>query len=223
MTMALARVLSVGLGYLFGLFETGYLYGKYKHTDIREHGSGNTGSTNALRTFGIWGGIITLLGDTLKTMIAVFAVYFLFRDMYPEGVHLLMAYAGLGAILGHNFPFYMKFHGGKGIACTGGFILAFCIGMAPICLIAFITIVAVTKYVSLGSLTVVGLFFIQLLIFGNMGYLNMAPQYLNECYLIGAVIMILAVIRHRSNIAKLINGTENKISFKSSKKEEKHD
>lgn len=211
--MIIARILSIAVGYVFGLFETSYLYGKLKHTDIREHGSGNAGTTNALRTFGIWGGVITLLGDVLKSMLAVFVVWALFHNQYPDGVRLLMMYAGIGAILGHNFPFYLNFKGGKGIACTGGFILAFCIKIAPVCLVAFILVVALTRYVSLGSLVVVTLFYIQLLLFGNMGWLNVSSMYLNEIYLLGAIIVIMAFVRHRGNIVKLKNGTENKISF----------
>ena len=211
--MLSARIISLVIGYIFGLFETSYLYGKLKHTDIREHGSGNAGTTNALRTFGIAGGAITLIGDVLKSMVAIFIVYTIFSGAYPDGVRLLMMYAGLGAILGHNFPFYLNFRGGKGIACTGGFILAFCVKIAPVCLIAFILIVAITRYVSLGSIVVVILFYIQLIIFGNMGMIDVSAAYLNEIYALGAIIVIMALVRHRGNIVKLKNGTENKISF----------
>lgn len=211
--MLSARIISLVIGYIFGLFETSYLYGKLKHTDIREHGSGNAGTTNALRTFGVAGGAITLIGDVLKSMVAIFIVYTIFSGVYPDGVRLLMMYAGLGAILGHNFPFYLNFRGGKGIACTGGFILAFCVKIAPVCLIAFILIVAITRYVSLGSIVVVILFYIQLIIFGNMGMIDVSAAYLNEIYALGAIIVIMALVRHRGNIVKLKNGTENKISF----------
>lgn len=211
--MWLSRIISIIIGYIFGLFETSYLYGKLKNVDIREHGSGNAGTTNALRTFGVMGGAITLIGDVLKSMAAILVAWLLFHDQYPDAVRLFMMYAGLGAILGHNFPFYLKFKGGKGIACTAGFILAFSLPMAPLCLVAFILTVAITKYVSLGSLIVMALFYMQLLIFGNMGWLHVGYEYLNEIYILGAVIVLLAVIRHRSNIVKLRNGTENKISF----------
>ncbi len=211
--MLSARIISIVIGYIFGLFETSYFYGKLKNTDIRQHGSGNAGTTNALRTFGVAGGVITLVGDVVKSMLAIFLVQYIFGTDYPEGIRLLMMYAGLGAILGHNFPFYLKFKGGKGIACTGGFILAFCIRMAPLCLVAFILIVAVTRYVSLGSMVVMVLFYIQLLIFGNMGLLNVSSIYLNEIYILGAIIVIMGFVRHRGNIVKLKNKTENKISF----------
>lgn len=211
--MIVARIISIVIGYVFGLFETSYLYGKLKNTDIREHGSGNAGTTNALRTFGIAGGAITLFGDLLKCIAAIAIVWAIYHEQYAEGVRLLMMYAGCGAILGHNFPFYLNFRGGKGIACTGGFILAFCLRMAPACLIAFILIVAITRYVSLGSMVVVTVFYIQLLVFGNMGWLDVAPCYLNEIYILGALIVIMAFYRHRGNIVKLKNGNENKISF----------
>lgn len=219
--MIIERIISLAIGYVFGLFETSYLYGKLKNTDIREHGSGNAGTTNALRTFGIAGGAITLLGDLIKSMAAIAIVWVLYHEQYEPGVRLLMMYAGCGAILGHNFPFYLNFKGGKGIACTGGFILAFCIRMAPACLIAFILVVAITKYVSLGSLLVVTIFYIELLLFGNMGWLNVSANYLNEIYVLGAFIVIMAFVRHRGNIVKLIHGNENKISFHKSGNEEK--
>lgn len=211
--MVVARIISVVIGYIFGLFETSYLYGKLKNTDIREHGSGNAGTTNALRTFGIAGGAITLIGDLIKSIAAIAVVWAIFHEQYADGIKLLMMYAGCGAILGHNFPFYLNFRGGKGIACTGGFILAFCLRMAPACLLVFVLAVAITRYVSLGSLLVVTVFYIQLLLFGNMGWLNVSAVYLNEIYVLGAFIVIMAFVRHRSNIVKLKNGNENKISF----------
>ncbi|SFQ05750.1 glycerol-3-phosphate acyltransferase PlsY [Lachnospiraceae bacterium XBB1006] len=220
--MVVARLISLLVGYVCGLFETGYFYGKSKNTDIREHGSGNAGTTNALRTFGIAGGIITLLGDVCKSVIAIISIYAIYHTQYPGAVYLLMMYAGLGAILGHNFPFYLNFRGGKGIACTAGFIIAFCPLMVPVCLVAFVLIVAITRYVSLGSIVVVCLFFIQLVLFGNMGLLHCSARYLNEIYLLGAIIMILAIVRHRNNIVKLKNKTENKISFHKNGKEENH-
>ncbi|MCR4955921.1 MAG: glycerol-3-phosphate 1-O-acyltransferase PlsY [Lachnospiraceae bacterium] len=216
--MVIARIVSIVIGYVFGLFETSYLYGKMKNTDIREHGSGNAGTTNALRTFGVWGGVITLLGDVCKSILAIVIAYLLFHNQYPDSVKLLMMYAGLGAILGHNFPFYLSFKGGKGIACTGGFIIAFCPAMVPLCLAVFVGAIVVTRYVSLGSLLVVIVFYMQLLIFGNQGMLGVDYSCLNEIYLLGAVIVVMAFVRHRGNIVKLWNHNENKISFH--KKEE---
>lgn len=120
------RLVCVAIGYVFGLFQTGYIYGELKGTDIRQHGSGNAGATNALRTLGWKAGLITLLGDCFKCVFAVLLVRALFAGRYPDenmGV-LLGMYAALGVILGHNFPFYLKFKGGKGIAATAGLYLS---------------------------------------------------------------------------------------------------
>lgn len=215
--MVIERVIAVLIGYVLGLFETGYIFGKLKNTDIRQHGSGNAGSTNALRVFGLKGGLITFAGDLTKSILSVLIVWLIFKNTYPEGVRLLMMYGGLGAILGHNFPFYLNFNGGKGIACTAGFVLAFCPIVAPVAFVAFIGIVLGTKYVSLGSLIAVSLVFLQFIFFGNLGKINIHPNDLYEAYLIIIIITVLGFVRHRTNIVKLMKGTENKIGVKSHK------
>ena len=115
--MIIARIIAVAIGYACGLFETGYFYGKKKGVDIRTKGSGNSGATNTLRTFGWKAGLVTCLGDILKTVAAVLAVKLIFGRTYTEDIILLELYAGFGAVLGHNFPFYLKFKGGKGVVC----------------------------------------------------------------------------------------------------------
>lgn len=209
----LARIISLVIGYAFGLFQTGYLYSRSKGVDIHKEGSGNVGTTNTLRVLGPKAGLITFLGDLCKTILAVIAVYFLFRNSYPEIVKVLEVYAGLGSVLGHNYPFYLQFKGGKGIACTSGMILAVCPAAAPICLIAFILAVAVTRYVSLGSVLVVSLFLVQVIVFGQLGWLNLEGAFLVEFYIVSACFTALAIWRHRENIVRLIKGTENKLSF----------
>lgn len=215
--MILSRGICLAIGYIFGLFQTGYIYGKAHNVDIRQQGSGNAGTTNALRTLGWKAGLITFIGDLGKAMLAMLAAWLLFHEKYPDGVKLLEMYAGFGAVLGHNFPFYLKFKGGKGIACTSGFILAFCPFMAPICLILFIGAVAITRYVSLGSILVAVSFFIQLIIFGQMDWLKVNPDLLSEVYVIGGLFSILALWRHRENIRRLLSGTENKLSLHKTK------
>ena len=150
--MIIARIIAVAIGYACGLFETGYFYGKKKGVDIRTKGSGNSGATNTLRTFGWKAGLVTCLGDILKTVAAVLAVKLIFGRTYTEDIILLELYAGFGAVLGHNFPFYLKFKGGKGVACTGGMVLAVFPIVAPVSMGLFLVISAVTKYVSLGSI-----------------------------------------------------------------------
>ena len=135
---------------------------------------------------------------------------------YPGAVSLFEMYAGFGAVLGHNFPFYMKFKGGKGIACTAGFLLTFYPPTAILCLALFVISVAITKYVSLGSMLVSVCFYIQLIIFGESGHLWVDPQYLTEVYVVGAAFTVLAIWKHRANINRLLSGTENKFSISKS-------
>lgn len=217
--MILQRILCVLIGYVFGLFQTGYLYGKTKHIDIREHGSGNAGTTNTLRTLGWKAGIITFLGDLFKAILAVFVAWLLFHKQFPNEILVLEMYAGFGAVLGHNFPFYLGFKGGKGIACTTGFIIACFLPEVPVGLVLFILAVALTGYVSLGSILVLFAFMIQLVLFGELGILNIPDGYHLEVYLVGLAFTLMGLWRHRANIARLIQGKENK--FHSSKKEDK--
>lgn len=216
--MMVARLTALAIGYAFGLFQTGYLYGKSKGIDIRSEGSGNAGTTNSLRVLGVKAGLITFLGDLFKAILAVALVHFLFREKYPQAVKVLELYAGFGAVLGHNFPFYLKFQGGKGIACTSGMILAVCPLAAPFCLFLFITSIAVTRYVSLGSILVVCSYLAQVLLFGQIGYLGVASEYLLEFYVVSACFTAMGLWRHRANIKRLLTGTENKFGVK---KEEK--
>lgn len=216
------RLISLLIGYAFGLFQTGYIYGKLRKVDIRKHGSGNAGTTNTLRTFGLKGGLVTLLGDVLKAMLSLFVVWIFFHTIVGEDkILLLMGYAGLGTVIGHNFPFYLKFKGGKGIACTGGFIMAFFWPAAIAPLAIFICTVIFTRYVSLGSLIGVTALFIQVVIFGQLGYLPVNKEYLLEIYVLIFMFAALAFFSHRQNVKRLFNRTENKLVFK--KKGEIHE
>lgn len=109
------RLICLAIGYICGLFQTSYIIGRLHKTDIREHGSGNAGTTNALRTFGKKAGAITLLCDCLKCVVAIWIVKALFGKDYGEILPLLSLYAAAGCILGHNFPVYLKFKGGRGL------------------------------------------------------------------------------------------------------------
>lgn len=211
-----ARGISLVIGYIFGLFQTGYIYGKCKNVDIRSMGSGNAGTTNAMRTLGVKAGIITFAGDFLKTIFAVIVVRLIFGSQYPEIKLALGMYAGFGAVLGHNFPFYLKFRGGKGIAATSGLIVAF--GNWKIILISaviFFSIAVATRYVSLASICLVSGFFIQVIIFGQLGaYGDLSLPLLAEIYVLAFLFAALAIFRHRANIVRLVNGNENKFGIK---------
>ncbi|MBR3772762.1 MAG: glycerol-3-phosphate 1-O-acyltransferase PlsY [Clostridium sp.] len=208
--MILKLIVCIIVGYLFGCFSTGYLVGKKNNINIKEEGSGNSGATNALRTMGVRAGAITFVGDLLKAFIPVLAVRFIFQDY--DFWYLFCLYTGLGVVLGHNFPFWMHFQGGKGIAVTAAVII--CVAdwrITVVGLIVFIAIVAVTRYVSIGSLVVAWLLTINTILFwrDNPHFLHMLV--LSLCF------MVLAYVRHAQNIKRLLSGTESKIGSKKDK------
>ena len=207
------RILCLLGGYVFGLFQTGYLYSKMHHVDIRREGSGNSGSTNVLRVMGVKAGAIVFFGDFFKTLIPCIIVRLVFVDK-PEMVNLLVIYTALGVILGHNYPFYMGFKGGKGIAATAGLLVAMDLRVTLVCLIVFAAIVAATRFVSLGSLVVVSIFLALMIFFGQRGDYGLAASYLPEFYAVSAVVTGMAFWRHRTNIVRLVHGNENKIGLK---------
>ncbi len=204
------RIISLLIGYGFGLFQTAYIYGKMHGVDIRTIGSGNAGTTNALRTFGKSVGILVFIGDCLKAMLALLLVRFLFSGSYPDITRVLMLYAGAGCVLGHNYPFYMQFKGGKGVACTAGVIIVFSPPLALIGVLLFFGALALTHYVSLGSLLLGAEFLIGTIILGQSGHLGLTGPALIECYIIVALMTAEMYFRHRSNILRLINKTERK-------------
>ena len=207
------RILCLLGGYVFGLFQTGYLYSKMHHVDIRKEGSGNSGSTNVLRVMGVKAGAIVFFGDFFKTLIPCIIVRLVFVDK-PEMVNLLVIYTALGVILGHNYPFYMGFKGGNGIAATAGLLVAMDLRVTLVCLIVFAAIVATTRFVSLGSLVVVSIFLTLMIFFGQRGDYGLAASYLPEFYAVSAVVTGMAFWRHRTNIVRLVHGNENKIGLK---------
>ena len=202
------RIVCLLIGYVFGLFQTGYFYGLTKHVDIRKYGSGNAGTTNTLRTLGWKAGAVTFFGDCLKSVLAVLVVKAIFKEQVE--VSLLAMYAGMGAVLGHNYPVYMKFKGGKGIASTAGLILATNPIMFLIVALVFSAIVFATRYVSLGSLVVMVVFFIEVVVYGQMGGFGLTGAPLYEIYAIALFLAVLGFVRHKSNIKRLLSGTENK-------------
>ena len=204
------RLICIIIGYVFGLFQTSYIYGRLHGIDIRKCGSGNAGTTNMLRTLGTKAGAITLLGDAFKCVIAVLVVRMLFAGKYPDMLPLLSIYTAAGVVLGHNFPFYMNFKGGKGIAATAGLILSMSWQMTLLGILTFGTAVALTHYVSLGSLLVYIGFLIELIVFGQNGMFGMSQAYLNEMYVVAVLLTALAFFMHRANIVRLVHGTERK-------------
>lgn len=211
----ISRIMCLLIGYVFGLFQTGYLYGKMHHIDIRSCGSGNPGTTNALRVMGKKAGLIVFLGDFFKTVFACLLVRVLFKDNASTDMYVL--YAGLGVVLGHNFPCYLNFKGGKGIASMAGILVSMDWRVTVVCAVIFLAAVILTRYVSLGSILVVTAFFVQMVIYGLRGDYTVADNNRIEFFAVAAVLMLMAIWRHRANIRRLLDGTENKLWGKKAK------
>lgn len=207
----MVRIVCLVIGYAFGLFQTAFFYGKVHGIDIRKHGSGNSGTTNALRVLGTKAGLIVFAGDCLKCMAAVWLVRLLFGASHPDIIYLLCLYTGAGAILGHNYPFYMNFKGGKGIAATAGMILSFHPYFIIIGVALFFGTFFLTHYVSLGSLLVYAGFMIQIIYCGQTGlFIGMTQGQLYEMYAVAACLAIMAYWKHRANIVRLLKHEEGK-------------
>jgi len=206
------RIVCVVVGYVFGLLQSGYLYGRTKNMDIRQYGSGNAGSTNVLRVMGKKAGLIVFCGDFFKAVLAMCLARALFKG--NPSLDLLALYAGFGVTLGHNFPFYLGFKGGKGIASMAGIMTAMYYRITLTCLVIFAIVVGLTRYVSLGSILISIAFFAELVIFGKMGSYALAPAAMPEFFVLAGVLMCMAVWRHRANIKRLLSGTENKVGAK---------
>lgn len=211
------RVICLMIGYVCGLFQTSYIYGKLHGIDIRDCGSGNAGATNALRTLGVKAGAITFLGDCFKCVAAVVITWFVFGKSDPDTFRLLGLYAAAGTILGHNFPFYLKFRGGKGIAATAGLLVSFDLRLTVIALLVFVAVFVLTHYVSLGSLCVYGVFVVGLIVMGQNGWIRVNDSLLPEMYVIAVLLAVLAIWKHRENIRRLLHGNENKTYLHSKK------
>ena len=206
------RLVCLGIGYAFGLIQSGYLYGRSKGLDIRQYGSGNAGSTNVLRVMGKKAGAIVFFGDFFKAVFAMALAQLLFgRGDGAVNSSLWALYAGLGVTLGHNFPFYLKFRGGKGIACMAGILTFMDFRIMLTCLVVFGVTVSITRYVSLGSILVAVIFFAELVIFGSQGSYRVAEGCFPEFCVLGGILMVMAIWRHRANIKRLLTGTENKL------------
>lgn len=204
------RFVCLAIGYAFGLFQTAYILGKSKGIDIREHGSGNAGTTNAMRIMGTKAGLTVFLGDMLKSLLALLLVGFLFGHSHPEAVYLLKVWTFAGVVLGHDYPFYMNFRGGKGVAVVAGFIFGFHWSFIPTGILLFFVPYLTTKYVSLGSLLLYLGTFIQLVIEGCTGMFGDLGPMLPEIIIIQGILTFMAWYRHRENIGRLLAGKERK-------------
>lgn len=198
--------------YLIGGIPTSVLAGKLKGIDITKHGSGNAGATNALRVLGTKIGVTVMLIDALKGVIAILAGRWILQAFGNDSSQIYDITLGVTAILGHVFSIYLKFKGGKGVATAAG-VYGLLSPMAfAFALFAFIIIVAITRYVSLGSITAALVLLISQLV---INYLNDFKQL--PILLLTVFVAFFIILKHKQNISRLLNGNENKLVFKKNK------
>ncbi len=171
--------------------------------DVRDYGSGNAGTTNSLRLMGMKKTLFVIFGDILKGVVAVFLATKIVGDMA-----LVKAVAGLFCVLGHTYPLFFQFRGGKGVLTTAAVIGCINIYVCLIAVSTFIIIVAITRFVSLGSLIAVWTVPFLFAIFEGTSPVGII------CISLGVVLAAFVTILHRSNIKRLIEGNENKLKFK---------
>jgi glycerol-3-phosphate acyltransferase PlsY len=198
------------LAYLVGSIPFSYIIGKYiKKDDIRKKGSGNLGTTNAFRVFGAIIGIAVLILDTLKSGLFILLIehtgWFEGIEMFPSIIY------GAVAVIGHIFPVWMKFKGGKGVASSFGMVLFYYWPIAVALLPVFVIILLISKYASLASTIVTILVFLSGLVIYLIGGV---PEIDLVFVIVSGLLMLLIMYKHRSNYARIKAGNENKIIFK---------
>ena len=209
MTSFYLCLLSAAIAYLLGSLNTSILVSKILGKDVRSEGSGNAGATNTLRVFGKGAAIIVVFGDALKGVLAVLFARVLTGIFTAAGEIMTPAYAaGLCVVLGHNFPLYFGFKGGKGIMTSAAVIFMLDWQIGVIVLICALVIMAASRYVSLGSCVACLVFPAAVIMFHS-----------DDAYFVAlSVVMgVLALFMHRTNIVRLARGTESKLSFKKQK------
>jgi glycerol-3-phosphate acyltransferase PlsY len=206
------------LSYLIGSFPTSIIVGKLlKGIDIREHGSGNAGGTNVFRVLGPGPGISVMLFDAFKGFAATFWVSRLVVDFMPLETGLIMILAGVAAICGHIWTIFAGFRGGKGVGTAAGMLAALFPTALLVCLAIFFVVLAVTKIVSVSSMSAAVALPITLSVFRYV--LDVPVQ--SSLYIFSFIAAALIVFTHRSNIKRLVNGTENSISRKTNDERQK--
>ena len=220
------RVICLLIGYTFGMIQTSYIVGKLSGIDIRDHGSKSAGFTNTNRVLGIKKGAIVFFADVFKAIAAYVVATLIFinidysfaRDVVPIPGGAFFAYdfvlpglyAGIGAVFGHVFPFYLKFKGGKGVACALGLIIMLDWRVMLISFVVGVIAVSITRFISVASMSIMLTVPIALVVlYTGYGHVEVVALCVGLCALIWFL--------HRENIARLINGNENKFSFKKKK------
>ncbi len=201
------RVIMLVIGYLLGGIQPAIIISRFKGQDIREQGSGNAGSTNAIRVYGKKIGLTVFALDLLKAIIAVIIA----RVVYEEHAITASLYAAIGVILGHSYPLYFGFKGGKGVAVTVGAIYFIDIRIGIIASIIFGISLYVTKIVSLSSMLLTSSVAVGLYIFYK------DHEDIIEVLILGIAVAGFVIYRHRANIKRMMDGTEAKIKSKKEK------
>ena len=199
------------LGYLFGSFPTGYFVGRFAGVDIRAMGSGNIGATNVLRVLGRRWGYTVFLVDAFKGFAAVRLAFFIARHMtnpptHPEYFGIL---AAMLCIVGHTFPVWLRFRGGKGVATSAGALFGLMPLVVPFIVVIWIIIFEITRYVSVASIIASVSLPVAVWLFLRWGYLEGTALLYFSIAIAGLVLW-----RHRSNFSRLLNGTEQRFSRK---------
>lgn len=197
-------------GYLIGSLNYSIIFSKvFMHSDVRSSGSGNAGSTNMMRSFGWRAGVITLITDFFKTVVATVGAWAIFTLNCPQWVQPAVALTGLCCCIGHCFPVFFKFKGGKGVAVGGimSIMVDWRCGIAVFA--AFLIFAAISKYVSLGSIMGAAAFPSSLVFFTDFSSRQDVTT-----LIIAILVALLIIFLHRKNIVRIVTGKESRLSFK---------
>lgn len=210
-------ILMAIIAYCIGSINFSVIFSKkFAGFDVREKGSGNAGSTNMLRSVGKKAAAITLICDILKGIVVIAISIIIGNIVSDSNKELLLQIAGITVVLGHTFPVFFQFKGGKGVATSLGILLMSNWQIGLICLVFALVLMLLTRMVSLGSCAAAVLFPV-LTLFINSNYTVLTDGKNGSVYFIYSLILAIIVLyNHRSNIKRLLDGTENKISFKKS-------
>lgn len=209
----MAYIIIAIIAYLIGSINFSVIISKkMAGFDVREKGSGNAGTTNMLRTVGKKGAAITLICDVLKGVVAILLAKIISNIWKDLDGALLVQLAGILVVIGHTFPVFFRFKGGKGVATSLGVLLTTNWQIGLICLVFALVLIALTQMVSVGSITAAILYPV-LTIFIHQNYIVEPGSYI----IASIILAVIVVFNHRANVKRILAGTENKISFKSVK------
>ena len=205
------NVITAIIAYLIGSVNFSVILSKkMAGFDVREKGSGNAGTTNMLRSVGKKAAALTLICDVLKGVVAILIAMFIGWVFKVENQSLLVQIAGIAVVLGHTFPIFFGFKGGKGVATSLGILVMSNWQIGLICLVFGVLLIALTRMVSLGSCAAAVLFPVLTLFITDNYIVSQGSGYL----IYSIILAVIVLFNHRSNIKRIMNGTENRISFK---------